>query len=108
VLTNLAILAYHDSSYRTDTPFPNLDTFPDPSLFSRLSDEHASNIRVQADLVTCSETGTRLRGMVDWVGRTVEVETREALLNDLAELAERYDEDRWHNGSEEDEEDGSY
>jgi hypothetical protein len=87
-------LSYTTSSYPTDVPFPELDTFPDTLFPSR-----SPPLRIRAALVTTSETSTRLKDMRHLVSRAIEIDTREALLNDLAELGEAY-EAGWQSSSD--------
>ncbi len=75
------------SSYPTVVPFPQLDTAP-LTPFS----EHGPNLGICTALATSSETGARLKDMGQLVSRVIEMDAREALLNDLAELAEAYTE----------------
>lgn len=87
------------SSYPIDVPFPHLDTSPH-TLFS----QNGPNLGICTALATSSETGTRLTDMARLVGRAIELDAREALLNDLAGLAEAYMEGyRSNSGSGEDE-----
>jgi hypothetical protein len=82
------------SSYPTDVAFPQLDAFPD-TLFGNASQE----LGVRAALVTNSETSTRIKGLSRMISRAIEVDVREALLNDLAELGAAY-EQGWQSGSD--------
>ncbi len=75
------------SSYPTAVPFPRLDAFP-ATLFGTAG--QTPGIRVA--LMTTSETSTRLKAMGHLISRAIEVDTREELLNDLAELGEAYEE----------------
>jgi hypothetical protein len=54
--------------------------------------------------VTSSETSSRLKDMSRVISRAIQVDTREALLNDLAELGAAY-EHGWQSGSDADEDD---
>lgn len=76
-------------------PFPQLDTFPE-KLFGSGSDQE---LGIGAALVTSSETSTRLKDMRHLISRSIEVDTREALLNDLADLGAAYEED-WQSSTD--------
>ena len=76
-------------------PFPQLDTFPD-TLFGGGSD---LELGIGAALVASSETSTRLKDMSRLVSRSIEVDTRETLLNDLADLGAAYEEG-WQSSSD--------
>ena len=75
-------------------PFPQLDAFPD-TLFGSSDQE----LGIGAALVTSSETSTRLRDISHLISRSIEVDIREALLNDLADLGAAY-EDGWQSNSD--------
>lgn len=85
------------SSYPTDVAFPQLDAFPD-TLFGNSSQE----LGVRAALVSSSETSSRIKDLSRVISKAIEVETREALLNDLAGLGAAY-EQGWQSGSDADE-----
>lgn len=89
-------LSHATSSYPTEVPFPQLDAFPH-ELFG--TSEQTLGIRTA--LMTTSETGARLKDIGRLISRAIEVELREALLNDLGELGEAYEEG-WQGGSESD------
>lgn len=76
-------------------PFPQLDTFPD-RLFGGSSD---LELGIGAALVASSETSTRLKDMSHLISRSIDVDTREALLNDLADLGAAYEEG-WQHSSD--------
>lgn len=76
-------------------PFPQLDTFPD-TLFGGSSN---LELGIGAALVASSETSTRLKDMGRMISRSIDVDTREALLNDLADLGAAYEEG-WQNSSD--------
>jgi hypothetical protein len=79
--------------------FPQLDAFPDT-----LSGSSSQELGVRAALVTSSETSSRLKDLSRVISRAIQVDTREALLNDLAELGAAY-EHGWQSGSDADEDD---
>ncbi|KAF7513908.1 hypothetical protein GJ744_006522 [Endocarpon pusillum] len=81
--------------YHINVPFPQLDTFPD-TLFGGSSD---LELGIGAALVASSETSTRLKDMSRLISRSIDVDTREALLNDLADLVAAYEEG-WQNSSD--------
>jgi hypothetical protein len=78
-------------------PFPQLDAFPD-----KLFGDSSQGLGVRAALMTSSDTSTRLKDLSRVISRAIEVDTREALLNDLAELGAAYEEG-WQSGSDADE-----
>ena len=75
-------------------PFPQLDAFPDV-LFGTAKQA----LSIRAALVSTSETKTRLKDMARLISRWIEVDTREALFNDLAELGAAYEKD-WQSSSD--------
>lgn len=75
------------SSYPTAVPFPHLDAFPN-TLFETSEQE----LGIRAALTTTSETGTRLKDLSHMISKAVEMDTREELMNNLAELREAYEE----------------
>lgn len=82
------------SSYPTFVAFPQLDAFPATVL-----GPSSQSLAIRAALTTTSETSYRLRDMGQLIGRAIEVENRENLLNNLAELGEAY-EIGWQSSSE--------
>lgn len=82
------------SSYANNVPFPRLDTWPH-TLFG--STGHSLGIRTT--LTTNSDTQARLKDMGRTIRRAIDMEAREVLLNDLAELGEAYAEG-WQSSSE--------
>ena len=74
------------SSYPASIPLPSVDTIPH-TLFG----PSRQAVGIRASLATTSETNVRLRDMARSISRVIEVEHREALLNDLAELGEAYE-----------------
>jgi hypothetical protein len=81
-------------SYPAEVPFPRLDAFP-PTLLG----PYKQPVGICAALVATSETSARLKEMGQLIRSAIDTETREALLNDLAELGEAY-EDGWQSGSD--------
>jgi hypothetical protein len=75
-------------------PFPQLDTFPN-ALFGTSNNQ---NLGVHTALAATSETRTRLKDMSRIIRGALGAETREELLNDLAELGEAYEEG-WESSS---------
>ena len=73
------------SSYPTDVPYPQLDASPQ-ALFGH----SGPNLGIRTALTTSSETRTRLADMGRQINRAIELDAREALLNNLAELGEAY------------------
>lgn len=80
--------------YPTFVAFPQLDAFPATVL-----GPSSQSLAIRAALTTTSETSYRLRDMGQLIGRAIEVENRENLLNNLAELGEAY-EIGWQSSSE--------
>jgi hypothetical protein len=74
-------------------PFPHLNTFPS-TLFGDVN----QNLGIRASLAATSETRSRLKDIGRFIGTAIDVDTREALLNDLAELGEAYAEG-WQSSS---------
>jgi hypothetical protein len=74
-------------------PFPQLDTFP-RTLFGNVN----QNLGIRAQLAATSETKSRLQDIGRLIGTAIDVDIREALLNDLAALGEAYAEG-WQSSS---------
>lgn len=82
------------------TPFPLLDTFPD-TLFRV---DGASTLDMRAGLVTTSQTKHRILEIRNMTSRAIEVDEREAIYNDLTEIATDYAHG-WDSGSDSDDDD---
>lgn len=82
------------------TPFPLLDTFPD-SLFRV---DHASSLDMRTGLVTTSQTKRRVLDIRNMTSQAIEVDEREAIYNDLTEIATDYTHG-WDSGSDSDDDD---
>lgn len=74
-----------------------LETFP-RSLFSNPISQ-TEGLAVEAALTTTSNTRDRLKDMQEFVNRAMGSEEREAVANDLAELAVQY-EHGWNEDSD--------
>lgn len=91
-------------SYFTQFTYPIIDSFPaifsgcvlDSSVLSR-----PCLGRISTKLSTSSKVISRLKNVKDLVSRVVSVDEREALLNDLGEFAEAYEEG-YNSGSDDD------
>lgn len=77
------------------SPFPLLDTFPD-TLFTL---DHATSLDIRAGLVTTSQTKHRVLEIRNMTSRAIEVDEREAMYNDLTEIASSYTHG-WDSGSD--------
>ncbi|KAI5851143.1 tubulin domain-containing protein [Morchella snyderi] len=91
-------------SYLTQFTYPIIDSFP--AIFSsRVLDSSVLDRpcvgRVSTKLTTSSKIISRLKNVKDFVSRVVSVDEREALLNDLGEFAEAYEEG-YNSGSDDD------
>ncbi|CAP68765.1 uncharacterized protein PODANS_7_7330 [Podospora anserina S mat+] len=95
-------------TYATELAFPILDSFP--AIFTVEKDEEEENegaevkVKITTSLSTDSSVCTRLRKLKDTVIKSVGLEDREMLGNDLAEMAEEYHEG-WSGGSDSGEDD---
>jgi hypothetical protein len=76
-------------------PFPMLDTFPD-TLFRV---DHASSLNMRAGLVTTSRTKRHVLDLRNLTVRAFDVDEREAMYNDLTEIANNYTHG-WESGSD--------
>ena len=86
--------------YESSLALPRLDTFP-PNLFDGAADQR---LGVRTSLSTTSEMQSRLKDLSRLIARSVDQETRESLVNNLAELGEAYAVD-WQSGSDEEDDD---
>ncbi|KAL8322035.1 hypothetical protein RB593_004208 [Gaeumannomyces tritici] len=90
-------------SYFSDLRFPQPDSFP--SIFSTASGEASKGaLPVIGSLTTDSATSDRLKLLRTNVARSIGVEDREALSNELAQMAEEYHEG-WSSGSDDGDDD---
>ncbi|KAK0623580.1 tubulin domain-containing protein [Immersiella caudata] len=90
-------------SYTSDLRFPILDSFP--QIFRQESGEAlAENINITGGLSTNSSTSDRLKQLRTTVTRSIGLEDRETIGNDLAEMADEYHEG-WSSGSDEGDDD---
>lgn len=86
--------------YETSLRFPLLDSYP--HIFQHLSDQE--NAGIQTTLASNSSISPRIKMLKSQVIRSLALEERENLGNDLSELADAYRED-WSSGSDEDDDD---
>ena len=77
------------------SPFPLLDTFPD-TLFPL---NGATSLDIRAGLVTTSQTKHRVLDIRNMTSRAIGVDEREAMYNDLTEVANSYTHG-WDSGSD--------
>jgi hypothetical protein len=77
--------------------FPILDSFP--HIYSESKDQ--PEIAVQTILSTTKSVGTHVKALKAQTVRSVSVDERETLSNELAEIADAYQDD-WSSGSDED------
>ncbi|KAK4650430.1 mtDNA inheritance, partitioning of the mitochondrial organelle [Podospora pseudocomata] len=95
-------------TYATELAFPILDSFPE--IFTVEKDEEEEKegaevkVKITTSLSTDSSVCTRLRKLKDTVIKSIGLEDREMLGNDLAEMAEEYHEG-WSGGSDSGEDD---
>jgi hypothetical protein len=81
-------------------PFPLLDTFPD-TLFRN---ERKKSLNMRAGMVTTSQTKHGVLDVRNMTSRAIEVDEREAIYNDLTEIANSYTHG-WDSGSDADDDD---
>lgn len=86
--------------YETSLRFPLLDSYP--HIFQHLSDQE--NAGIHTTLASNSSISPRIKMLKSQVIRSLDLEERETLGNDLSELADAYRED-WSSGSDEDDDD---
>ncbi|KAM7194994.1 Tubulin domain containing protein [Naviculisporaceae sp. PSN 640] len=90
-------------SYKTPLSFPLLDSFP--KIFRDKEGEAITgHVNITASVSTDSSVSDRLRTLRTTVARSIGLEDRENLSNDLAEMADEYHEG-WSSGSDEGEDD---
>lgn len=99
--------------YTTPLPFPLLDSYP--HIF-HVRDQHAEDdddehdvddndkVGITAALSTDASVSERLKQLRTTVSRSIGIEDRETLGNDLAEMADEYHEG-WSSGSDEGDDD---
>ncbi|KAK0711352.1 tubulin domain-containing protein [Lasiosphaeris hirsuta] len=91
--------------YETTLAFPLLDSFP--PIFRRPSDPDTpltATINITSSLSTNTAVSDRLKTLRTTVARSIGVEDREALGNELAEMADEYHEG-WSSGTDDGEDD---
>ncbi|KAK0732838.1 tubulin domain-containing protein [Apiosordaria backusii] len=103
-------------TYSTSLAFPILDSFPEIFTVERDDDEddgkdekkeeegREMTVRITTSLSTDSSVCTRLRRLKDTVIKSIGLEDREMIGNELAEMAEEYHEG-WSSGSDSGEDD---
>ncbi|KAK4204417.1 tubulin domain-containing protein [Triangularia verruculosa] len=100
-------------TYSTSLAFPILDSFPEIFAVEKEEDDNDDKIdtkeeqtvvRITTSLSTDSGVCARLRKLKDTVIKSIGLEDREALGNDLAEMADEYHEG-WSSGSDSGEDD---
>lgn len=89
--------------YHSSLAFPLLDSFP--KIF-RDDQDHVLDhtVDVTASLTTETSVSGRLKALRSTVSRSIGVEDRETLSNDLAEMADEYHEG-WSSGTDEGDDD---
>ena len=96
VLLYIGELITKDFRYHSTLEVPLLDSFPD--IFSQLL---CPTVAVRASLSTTSRISQRVRALQNVVGRIVNPEERETLMNGLGEIGEAY-ENGWQSESDDD------
>ncbi|KAL7626930.1 mtDNA inheritance, partitioning of the mitochondrial organelle [Parahypoxylon ruwenzoriense] len=91
-------------NYRSRVAFPIIDSYP--AIFRDSSSGHAvrDHLSVQTALSTDSTVTDKVRALRSTVVRSIGLEDRETIGNELAEIADSYREG-WSSGSDEDEDD---
>ncbi|KAL0640182.1 mtDNA inheritance, partitioning of the mitochondrial organelle [Maublancomyces gigas] len=90
--------------YLTPFTYPIVDSFPNifaESVLDTSALERPCVSRISTTLTTSSRIISRLKDVKNVVSRVIGVDEREALLNDLGEFAEAYEEG-WNSGSDDD------
>lgn len=93
----------HTHSYNSALQFPLLDSFPD--IFRDDKGEPLTGaVSITSSLSTDSSVSRKLKSLRSTVLRSISIEDRETLGNDLMEMADEYHEG-WSSGSDDGEDD---
>ncbi|KAK4218054.1 dml-1 [Rhypophila decipiens] len=91
-------------SYKTPLSFPLLSSFPQIFRDAKTGEPLTGHVNITGSVSTDSSVSDRLKLLRTTVARSIGVEDRENLSNDLAEMADEYHEG-WSSGSDEGEDD---
>lgn len=97
-------MAPQKHSYKTPLSFPLLDSFPGIFMNNNGATPATGKVSITAGVSTDSSVSDRLKSLRTMVTRSIGLEDREALSNDLAEMADEYHEG-WSSGSDDGEDD---